>query len=217
MVTLTSLGFLLLISLLAVATKASTENQYLRREEGDPNHHDEPEVDRRLDACWEDSECPDGMYCEEFTCYHGVLGDPCKHNSDCGHHNGLGDLSCQGAIDKICQPLGEEGDGCTEDADCEGYCQGLKCWDGSEGDDCRQESDCQGDDLTCIGTPPFAKCRRQKNEGEWCGHNDDCKGYCQFLKCWDGSKGDKCKYHSECQGSLSCKKRCRICAQKICK
>lgn len=108
-----------------------------------------------------------------------------------------------------------EGSPCVTDSDCEGYCQLLKCYDGSKGDRCRDKSDCQPG-LTCIGVRPNGHCQEPKNEGAMCDADSDCKGYCQFLRCWDGSKGDKCRTTSDCQKGLTCKKRCAICAQKTC-
>ena len=162
--------------------------------------------------CDDDEYCLGNMYLAH--CYDGSDGDMCKTDDQC-----QGDMVCYGVSGSIfayCRNKRGEGDECGSDKICSGYCHNLQCRDGSEGDPCGKESDCQ-DGLTCIGTAGLAKCRKQKNEGEWCGHDDDCKGYCQFGKCWDGSKGDKCKYSSDCQGSLQCKKRCRICAQKVCK
>ena len=131
----------------------------------------------------------------------------------------LSDSMCPEGTDcKVgtCRRLGlPEGSPCVTDADCDGHCQLLKCWDGSEGDRCREDSDCEGD-LTCYGLNPNRRCKQQKGEGGVCGSDADCKGYCQFLKCWDGSKGDKCGSTADCQAGLSCKKRCRICAQKTC-
>ena len=107
------------------------------------------------------------------------------------------------------------GEYCDQDGDCQGYCEMLRCWDGKEGDRCGKNSDCDGD-LTCFGAAGSARCARQKGEGAQCGSDADCLGYCQFLRCWDGSKGDKCKYTSDCQEGLRCKKRCFMCAQKTC-
>ena len=108
-----------------------------------------------------------------------------------------------------------EGSTCYTDSDCEGYCQLLKCYDGSEGDMCAKNSDCQ-DGLTCFGPRPGGRCKALRDEGAICGADSDCKGYCQFLRCWDGSKGDKCGSTSDCQAGYRCKKRCRVCRQKTC-
>jgi hypothetical protein len=131
----------------------------------------------------------------------------------------LSDAMCPEGTDckaGTCRQRGlPEGSACYTDADCDGYCQLLRCYDGSEGDRCGEDADCQGD-LTCIGARPNGTCKRPKAEGGSCGSDADCQGYCQFLRCWDGSKGDKCRSTSDCQGSLQCKPRCRICAQKTC-
>jgi len=131
-------------------------------------------------ACLADSMCPAGTHCAFGVCT--VNGLP-------------------------------EGSPCVTDTDREGYCQLLQCWDGSPGDKCSHDSDCQGD-LTCFGADPAGTCQYNKPEGALCGSDADCQGYCQFLQCWDGSKGDKCASTSDCQPGLSCKKRCAICAQR---
>ena len=40
--------------------------------------------------CFFSSDCGEGLYCEDFTCYDGSLGDPCADDMDC-----LGN-SCEG-------------------------------------------------------------------------------------------------------------------------
>lgn len=98
---------------------------------------------------------------------------------------------------------------CAADSNCPDhtYCQSLKCWDGTEGDNCGKDSDCQGS-LVCSG-PGVNTCKAPKGEGGSCTSDSDCLGYCQMLRCWDGSKGDKCGKDSDCK-SRNCRLlRCR--------
>ncbi|KAJ9455855.1 hypothetical protein DIPPA_50783 [Diplonema papillatum] len=100
---------------------------------------------------------------------------------------------------------------CLKDSDCLGYCHTLKCYDGVEFDPCSTNSDCLPG-LTCAGalTP---QCEAGKPEGAVCGANTDCLGYCQLLKCWDGSNGDRCGKDSDCM-SKQCKSSCPICGKR---
>ncbi|CAB9513691.1 WAP four-disulfide core domain 5 [Seminavis robusta] len=160
-------------------------------------------------GCGTDEECLG--YCHNLKCWDGSDGDDCGNDSDC-----QGSLTCYGVgLSKKCTSKKEEGAQCGADADCIGYCHNLICWDGSEGDSCGSDSDCAGS-LTCQGFALGKQCTSKKGEGGSCGADSDCLGYCQHLRCYDGSRGDPCKHGSDCQ-SGRCEKRCRICAKRECK
>lgn len=146
-----------------------------------------------LIGCGADNGCPDPMTCRLGKCsYPRPEGDYCDDDDDCEGYCSF--LRCRS---------GDEGDPCESDSDCDGYCELLKCYDGSQGDRCGKDSDCQSG-LTCFGAAGSARCEPKKGEGAQCGHDNDCIGYCQMLRCWDGSKGDKCKRGSDCKSG-----RCR--------
>ncbi|KAJ9453572.1 putative tenascin-X isoform X1 [Diplonema papillatum] len=128
----------------------------------------------------------------------------------------LADASCptgtnciMGACMQIAQP---EGSTCTVDTDCTGYCQVLQCWDGSSGDKCGKDSDCASG-LTFYGPQGLGRCQAGLSEGGLCGADLDCLGYCEKLRCWDGSTGDSCGSNSDCQ-SGECKKGCLFCIKR---
>ena len=151
-------------------------------------------------GCGADTGCPDPMTCSLGKCiYPRPEGDYCDDDDD-----------CQGYCSFFRCRSGNEGDMCDKDSDCtNGYCELLKCYDGSEGDRCGKDSDCQNG-LTCFGVVgSTARCERKKGEGAQCGHDNDCLGYCQMLRCWDGSKRDKCKHNSDCQSRKCRFRRCR--------
>ncbi|KAJ9466463.1 hypothetical protein DIPPA_58720 [Diplonema papillatum] len=105
-----------------------------------------------------------------------------------------------------------EGLACLKDSDCKGYCHKLMCFNGSSGDPCGFDSDCQSG-LTCYGIRPFSQCTAGKPEGAVCVSDSDCLGYCEKLRCRDGSSGDLCGSNSDCQ-SGNCKRKCKICMKK---
>jgi hypothetical protein len=146
---------------------------------------------------------------EDYAYSHGFLPE-CWSNSQCADP-----LTC---LLQFCISPQPEGSYCDSDNDCLGYCHLFKCYDGSKNDMCGKDSDCKSD-LSCQFYNGLKKCRPKKKYGDWCGQDADCGSgmYCQFTKCRDGRRKDKCRRSSECQGSLKCKRRCRICAQKECR
>lgn len=151
-------------------------------------------------------------YCELFQCFDGSSGDPCNKDSDC-----QSDLDCN--LDNFQLVCGEarpkgEGEYCDEDNDCKGYCELFRCYDGSVGDSCNKDSDCQSG-LDCDWENFKLVCKKKKDEGKFCWGDSECQGYCHDLKCWDGSKGDRCGSNSDCK-SKKCKNTCWICARKRC-
>ena len=149
-------------------------------------------------GCATDAACPDPMTCRVGKCiFPRPDGDYCDDDDDCEGYCSF--LRCRS---------GREGDFCDKDSDCDGYCEMFKCYDGSEGDRCGKDSDCQSG-LTCFGTAGSARCSKKKGEGAQCGHDNDCLGYCQMLRCWDGSRGDKCKRGSDCKSGKCRFRRCK--------
>jgi len=176
--------------------------------------------------CGKDSDCDSGV-CHLTKCRGKQEGDTCGSNEDCDES-----LICDfpgGFSTRKCSQLFFEGDGgsCARDSQCvDGqYCiigiarlAANGCFDGSEGDRCNKNSQCQGD-LICRGglTGVSMRCEKPANRGQHCREDSDCEHYCQALKCRDGRRNDKCRNSGECQDGLTCKKRCKICAQKVCK
>ncbi|KAJ9449168.1 hypothetical protein DIPPA_57784, partial [Diplonema papillatum] len=133
----------------------------------------------RAQLCTSDADCLG--YCQNAQCWDGSEGDSCARDSDC--QSLLTSLVCRGFVGLFgkCQPsLKKEGEICGADSDCLGYCELLTCYDGSNGDACSKNSDCQSE-LTCHGIPPGASCRPGKKEGQVCGADSDCLGYCEKL------------------------------------
>lgn len=160
--------------------------------------------DRFCGQSWKDSK-------EDISLAHGVTIE-CYANGNCAPP-----LTC---LLGYCIFPRTEGRYCDSDAQCLGYCELLRCRGGNLNDICGKDSDCQAgqSDLSCQWYNGIKKCRPLKSYGDWCGQDADCGSglYCQFTKCLDGRRGDKCRNSGECQGSLRCKRRCRICAQKTC-
>lgn len=72
------------------------------------------------DRCTFDSDCPGVQYCEESSCYDGVVGDPCTFDSDC-----MSDICL--AFDNFCSD-GNAGDPCTFGSECQsGSCTSDSC------------------------------------------------------------------------------------------
>ena len=98
--------------------------------------------------------------CDEFeACLAGacvpIPPPECDRDDDCG----------PGAICEFgfCQP----DPGCSNDADCMGWCVSDTCYDGSEGDPCVGDSDCQDycEDSICY----------DGSSGDPCTFNGDCQ------------------------------------------
>ena len=103
----------------------------------------------------------------------------------------------------------DEAHSCLRDGDCrDGYCVLTKCWNGTINDRCLRNSQCD-DTLVCrlAGRVKGQRCLRKLQEGKFCLRDSECLGYCQNLRCWDGTDGDICSKNSDCQGGLTCKRR----------
>lgn len=61
-------------------------------------------------ACTFDADCGGAQYCEDGTCYDGVVGDPCTFDSDC-----MSDICL--TFDDVCSD-GNAGDPCTFNSEC---------------------------------------------------------------------------------------------------
>jgi hypothetical protein len=159
------------------------------------------------DPCASESDCPDGE-CVGFTdCDYISVADGtyvCETGDTCpiGCGDGGGGEPC---LD--CGPVGyceggtNDGNPCTDDADCAGggVCtfDDDVCFGGSgDGDACTDDADC----------PEGGVCRPNDNvcfggseDGDACTMDADCPGLCTALACVGGpDDGDVCATNSDC-------------------
>ena len=146
------------------------------------------------DACAEDVQCGEALYCGNGRCQDGAGGDFCRASSDCDDVDDICKGSPAVCVDRV------EDDPCQTTQECPGalVCANLLCQDGSTGDFCNETGDCEEGDDICKGGP--AVCL-DRVEDDPCSAPTDCPGalFCANDVCQDGTTSDYCNGTGDCQ------------------
>ena len=163
------------------------------------------------EVCDSDWEC-EADFCDD-TCRPRRFGDKCSDHTDCAP---------DGYCLNVCEPLGDFGDGCQHDSQCE---DGLICRAGACGFPAGESGYCVDDDqcmrpLQCSTgrrcEQPQLRCEPAA-EGERCAFDEFCvdgtacmQGFCRV----PNPLGEPCEKNDHCAGELVCTGACAPAVQE---